>query len=80
MLVGGKISDAAGDGPMTRERHSGSRMRNRGNILAYHRTANKSSFLATGRNATQHQERRRSLCSLPAVIWSGKDEIFNLPL
>lgn len=68
MLVGGKLSHATGGGPMTRERHSGSRMRNRENIVAYHRTANESSFLAMDRNATQQRDRGRSLCSLSAVV------------
>lgn len=34
------MSDAAGEGSMTKERHSGRRTRNRENIFKYNRIAN----------------------------------------
>jgi len=33
MLLDGKMSDVAEEGPMTKDRHSGRRMRNRKNIF-----------------------------------------------
>jgi len=62
------MSDAAGEGSITKERHSGRRTRNRKNIFGYNGIANQRSFHATDRYATQQRKGRRSLCSLSDVI------------